>query len=79
MPNTEIKGNCRKDMSDLALSQTYVPDVPKDIIFPDELNAYLRDQLQVSKILLLCYLSNSFSAVPKSILTICNNTPTKQI
>lgn len=34
-------------MNDLKLSETYVPDVPKDIIFPDELNAYLRDQIQV--------------------------------
>lgn len=32
----------------LQLLKVFVPDIPKDIIFPDELNRYLRDQIQVS-------------------------------
>lgn len=45
----EASGRCNREMSNLGLADTYVPDVPKDIIFPDELNAYLRDQIQVRK------------------------------
>ncbi|KAF2895735.1 hypothetical protein ILUMI_10439 [Ignelater luminosus] len=31
---------------DLELTKITIPDIPKDIIFPDELNRYLRDQVQ---------------------------------
>ncbi|CAH1169958.1 unnamed protein product [Phaedon cochleariae] len=30
----------------LDISQIFVPEIPEDIIFPNELNAYLRDQIQ---------------------------------
>lgn len=33
----------------LQLSKAKVPDIPDDIVFPDELNRYLRDRVQVSE------------------------------
>lgn len=53
MSDIEINEKDR-DNDDLGLSQTFVPDVPQEIFFPDELNAYLRDQVQV-RILFLSY------------------------
>ncbi|XP_071053866.1 coiled-coil domain-containing protein 13 [Onthophagus taurus] len=37
--------NPDKDIAELGLSNTFVPDIPKDILFPEELNTYLRDQI----------------------------------
>ncbi|GJQ66375.1 hypothetical protein Trydic_g4406 [Trypoxylus dichotomus] len=44
--NTDFTNICEKDTSELELAGTYVPSIPNDIIFPDELNTYLRDQIQ---------------------------------
>lgn len=53
--DAEIKEKFKNGIAELALSETYVPDVPNDIIFPDELNAYLRDQIQVRNTFLLWF------------------------
>lgn len=36
----------------LNLLETQIPEIPEDIIFPDELNRYLRDKVQVLRYIL---------------------------
>lgn len=36
-----------KEEDNLRLSEMTIPEIPKDILFPDELNQYLRGQVQV--------------------------------
>lgn len=45
-----MESHFNKDLtvkSDLELSNLVAGDVPTDILFPDELNRYLREQIQV--------------------------------
>lgn len=43
-----VQNNRLNLQDDLTLMETYVPDISKDIILPEELNRYLRDQIRVS-------------------------------
>lgn len=47
MPKNHKSKNTLKVCEDLELEKVSVPNLPKDILFPDELNKYLRDQVQV--------------------------------
>lgn len=43
---------------DLNLENLCVPNIPDDIVFPNELNNYLRQQVQVTIIIFFIYITN---------------------
>lgn len=47
MGTSHVENGTLSVQDNLNLLDMDVPDIPENIIFPDELNSYLRDRLQV--------------------------------